>query len=129
MKSVISAAWLLTVAGGNVIVAIVAEAKMLDQVSEFFMFGSLMIVGMGIMIFLAKTYRYVSEEEKKSWQEAKQEPGVPGSQGQDPKSESGNHIEISMAGSSPVPDGTSSPTDRGQPEGPSSSTRTESDEK
>merc|ERR1719309_850654 len=56
MKSVLQAAWLLTVAGGNIIVIIVASAKSLDQASEFFMFTILMIVDMLLLMFLA--YRY-----------------------------------------------------------------------
>merc|ERR1739842_288024 len=49
MKSVVQAAWLLTVAFGNIIVIIVASAKALDQASEFFMFAV-------FLMFLA--YRY-----------------------------------------------------------------------
>ena len=54
MKSVLQAAWLLTVAFGNIIVIIVAEAKAFnDQASEFFMFACLMLVDMGIFMWLA----------------------------------------------------------------------------
>jgi len=56
MKSVVQAAWLLTVAFGNIIVIIVASAKALDQASEFFMFAVLMILDMFFLMFLA--YRY-----------------------------------------------------------------------
>merc|ERR1719509_391783 len=56
MKSVVQAAWLLAVAGGNIIVIIVASAKLLGQASEFFMFGVLMILDMFLLMFLA--YRY-----------------------------------------------------------------------
>ena len=56
MKSVVQAAWLLTVAFGNVIVIIVASAKALDQASEFFMFAILMMLDMGLLMWLA--YRY-----------------------------------------------------------------------
>jgi len=56
MKSVLQAGWLLTVAGGNIIVIIVASAKAFDQASEFFMFGILMFLDM--MIFMWLAYRY-----------------------------------------------------------------------
>ena len=56
MKSVVQAAWLLTVAFGNIIVIIVASAKALGQASEFFMFAILMILDMFFLMFLA--YRY-----------------------------------------------------------------------
>ena len=53
MKSVLQAAWLLTVAFGNIIVIIVAEAKSLNQANEFFMFACLMIVDMFWFALLA----------------------------------------------------------------------------
>merc|ERR1712051_195473 len=57
MKSVLQAAWLLTVAFGNIIVIIVAEAKAFnDQASEFFMFACLMLVDTGIFMWLAWRY-------------------------------------------------------------------------
>jgi len=66
MKSVLQAAWLLTVAFGNIIVIIVAEAKAFnDQASEFFMFACLMLVDMGIFMWLAWRYtpRYVRDDQ------------------------------------------------------------------
>ena len=54
MKSVVQAAWLLTVAFGNIIVILVAEAKMFsEQASEFFMFAGLMLIDTLVFIFLA----------------------------------------------------------------------------
>ena len=54
MKSVVQAAWLLTIAGGDLIVICVAEAKLFsEQASEFFMFAGLMLVDTIIFIFLA----------------------------------------------------------------------------
>ena len=54
MKSVMQAAWLLTVAGGNIIVIIVAESRAFsEQASEFFMFAGLMLIDTFILIFLA----------------------------------------------------------------------------
>ena len=54
MKSVVQAAWLLTVAFGNIIVIIVAELKLFDeQASEFFMFAGLMLIDTLIFMFLA----------------------------------------------------------------------------
>merc|ERR1712111_193195 len=58
MKSVLQAAWLLTVAFGNIIVILVAEAKAFnEQASEFFFFAALMLLDTLILIFLA--WRYV----------------------------------------------------------------------
>merc|ERR1719391_804474 len=65
MKSVLQAAWLLTVAFGNIIVIIVAEAKAFnDQASEFFMFAVLMIVDM--FIFMGLAWRYVPRERQQN---------------------------------------------------------------
>jgi len=60
MKSVLQAVNLLTVAFGNVIVIIVAEAKAFDQASEFFMFGCLMMIDMALFAYLAYRYTYVN---------------------------------------------------------------------
>ncbi|XP_040214452.1 solute carrier family 15 member 2-like [Rana temporaria] len=43
MKSVLQAGWLLTVAFGNVIVLIVAEAGSMEQWAEFILFGALLV--------------------------------------------------------------------------------------
>jgi len=57
MKSVLQACWLLTVAFGNVIVVIIAEAAFFEsQANEFFLFAGLMFVDMLIFMFMA--YRY-----------------------------------------------------------------------
>ncbi|XP_030380983.1 peptide transporter family 1 isoform X2 [Scaptodrosophila lebanonensis] len=57
MKSVLQACWLLTVAFGNVIVVIIAEAAFFDsQASEFFLFAGLMFVDM--LIFMVMAYKY-----------------------------------------------------------------------
>ena len=54
MKSVVQAAWLLTIALGQIIVIVVAETKMFtEQSSEFFMFAGLMLVDTKVFIFLA----------------------------------------------------------------------------
>merc|ERR1712025_1043644 len=70
MKSVLQAAWLLTVAFGNIIVIIVAEAKAFnEQASEFFFFAALMLLDTLILIFLAWRYvpRKVREEQSDSF--------------------------------------------------------------
>ena len=55
MKSVVQACWLLTTAIGNLIVAFVAESHLFEtQAPEFFLFGSLMIVVMFWLWWLAK---------------------------------------------------------------------------
>ena len=64
MKSVLQAAWLLTVAFGNIIVIIVAEAKAFeDQASEFFMFAGLMLVDTLIFIWLAWRYEMITSDD------------------------------------------------------------------
>lgn len=58
MKSVLQACWLLTVAFGNVIVVIIAEAALFDsQASEFFLFAGLMFADMLIFMFMAYKYQ------------------------------------------------------------------------
>ncbi|XP_062141372.1 peptide transporter family 1 isoform X2 [Drosophila sulfurigaster albostrigata] len=58
MKSVLQACWLLTVAFGNVIVVIIAEAALFDsQASEFFLFAGLMFIDMLIFMFMAYNYK------------------------------------------------------------------------
>ena len=81
MKSVLQAAWLLTVAFGNLIVIIVAEAKALDQAAEFFMFAILMTVDMGIFAIMAYFYKYVdlskrAEEEEEENMKMRQRSGI-----------------------------------------------------
>ncbi|XP_068085121.1 peptide transporter family 1 isoform X2 [Anabrus simplex] len=64
MKSVMQAGWLLTVAFGNLIVVIIAEAKFFDsQAYEFLLFAGLMIVDMGIFALMAWGYQYVKAPE------------------------------------------------------------------
>jgi dipeptide/tripeptide permease len=66
MKSVLQAAWLLTVAFGNLIVIIIAEARAFDnQASEFFMFSVLMFIDMGIFSVMAYFYKYVDYAQMK----------------------------------------------------------------
>ncbi|XP_071978170.1 solute carrier family 15 member 2 isoform X1 [Engystomops pustulosus] len=57
MKSVLQAGWLLTVAFGNVIVLIVAQAGSLEQWAEFILFGALLIAV--AIIFSIMAYFYV----------------------------------------------------------------------
>merc|ERR1739844_300410 len=63
MKSVLQAVNLLTVAFGNLIVIIVAEAKAFDQASEFFLFACLVVLDMALLGFLAVRFTYVNIEE------------------------------------------------------------------
>ena len=66
MKSLLQACWLLTVAFGNVIVVIIAEAKIFhSQAHEFFLFAALMVVDMAVFGYLAIRYKYVTSGEKK----------------------------------------------------------------
>lgn len=65
MKSLLQASWLLTVALGNVIVVIIAEAKFFNsQAYEFFLFSVMMFVDMAIFGLLAMRYKYVNMHPK-----------------------------------------------------------------
>ena len=58
MKSIISAFWQLTVAFGNVIFVIIAEAQIFEsQAYEFLLFAGLMFIDMLIFMYLAYNYR------------------------------------------------------------------------
>ncbi|OXU26213.1 hypothetical protein TSAR_013684 [Trichomalopsis sarcophagae] len=60
MKSLLQASWLLSVAFGNLIVVIIAEAAFFDrQVFEFFLFAALMFADMIIFAIMARCYKYV----------------------------------------------------------------------
>jgi len=67
MKSVVQAAWLLTVAFGNLIVIVIAELRALSQANEFFMFACLMLIDMGFFTWLA--YRYQPREKLENSEE------------------------------------------------------------
>lgn len=63
MKSLLQACWLLTVAFGNVIVVIIAEAKFFQlQSHEFFLFAVMMLIDMAIFGLLAMNYKYVTNK-------------------------------------------------------------------
>lgn len=63
MKSLLQASWLLTVALGNVIVVIIAEAKFFNsQAHEFFLFSVMMFIDMAIFGLLAMRYNYVNTD-------------------------------------------------------------------
>ncbi|XP_053661069.1 peptide transporter family 1-like [Anopheles marshallii] len=60
MKSVLQGCWQLTVAVGNLIVVIVAEAKIFEaQKWEFVLFAGLMFVDMGLFSILAWRYKQI----------------------------------------------------------------------
>ncbi|KAK9523816.1 hypothetical protein VZT92_017705 [Zoarces viviparus] len=60
MKSVLQAGWLLTVAVGNIVVLIVAEAATLpDQWAEYILFASLLLLVCFIFAFMAHFYTYM----------------------------------------------------------------------
>jgi hypothetical protein len=54
----VSALWQLTVAGGNLIVILVASSKLLAQVWEYTLFACLMILSLAIFAFIARNYQY-----------------------------------------------------------------------
>lgn len=62
MKSVLQACWLLAVAFGNIIVVIVAGARLFtSQVHEFLLFAILMFVDMIVFMFLAYYFKSVEQ--------------------------------------------------------------------
>ncbi|XP_036425775.1 solute carrier family 15 member 1b [Colossoma macropomum] len=64
MKSVLQAGWLLTVAVGNIIVLIVAEAGQLpDQWAEYVLFASLLVCVCIIFSIMAYFYTYIDPAE------------------------------------------------------------------
>ncbi|KAI4885389.1 hypothetical protein NFI96_020342, partial [Prochilodus magdalenae] len=64
MKSVLQAGWLLTVAVGNIIVLIVAEAGQLpDQWAEYVLFASLLVCVCIIFSIMAYFYKYIDPAE------------------------------------------------------------------
>lgn len=66
MKSVISAVWLLTVAVGNFVVVVVAEARFVpDQVYEYLLFAGLLVVALVLFVAISFFYKYTTDEEKK----------------------------------------------------------------
>nr|XP_033330919.1 peptide transporter family 1 isoform X1 [Megalopta genalis]XP_033330925.1 peptide transporter family 1 isoform X2 [Megalopta genalis] len=65
MKSILQATWQLTVAVGNLIVLIIAEAKIFDrQIFEFLLFAGLMAVDMILFAIMAQFYRYIVTPEE-----------------------------------------------------------------
>ncbi|XP_076622950.1 peptide transporter family 1 isoform X1 [Colletes latitarsis] len=70
MKSLLQASWLLTVAFGNLIVVIIAEASWFNrQVYEFFLFAGLMFIDIIILAIMASFYKYVETPEDQSMTE------------------------------------------------------------
>lgn len=64
MKSVLQAGWLLTVAVGNIIVLIVAEAGQFnEQWAEYILFAALLLVVCVIFAIMARFYTYVNPTE------------------------------------------------------------------
>ncbi|KAK3921418.1 Peptide transporter family 1 [Frankliniella fusca] len=63
MKSVLTSAWLLTVAFGNLIVVLITEIRFFSsQANEFFLFAGLMLGVMVVFIWLAVRYTYVETQ-------------------------------------------------------------------
>uniref|UniRef100_A0A0P5IK34 Oligopeptide transporter 1 n=1 Tax=Daphnia magna TaxID=35525 RepID=A0A0P5IK34_9CRUS len=65
MQSVMQAAWLLNVAFGNLIVTVVAKAKLIPRQSmEFFLFSGLIALDIILFVILALRYKYVEDEKE-----------------------------------------------------------------
>ena len=70
MKSCLQAAWLLTVAVGNLIVVIEAESHLFSNPAvEFFFFAAMLFVVMLVFVAMSMFYRYVES--------SVEEPAVP----------------------------------------------------
>jgi dipeptide/tripeptide permease len=79
MKSILQAAWLITVAFGNLIVVIVAEAQLInDQFYEYLLFAALLAITMIVFGIIAFFYKYVDQSADKSAVEEKycEEPDI-----------------------------------------------------
>jgi len=66
MKSVLSAAWLLTVAFGNIIVVAISASQIFredQQVIEYYTYAGLMATSAVIFTVLALRYKYVQQVE------------------------------------------------------------------
>lgn len=60
MKSVLQAAWLITVAIGNLIVVVIAESRIFKVASaESFMYSGLMALDMVVFGIMASFYKYI----------------------------------------------------------------------
>ena len=60
MKSCLQAAWLMTVAFGNLIVVIEAESHLFtNQMTEFFFFAAMLFVVMLVFVVMSIFYHYV----------------------------------------------------------------------
>ncbi|CAF0821688.1 unnamed protein product [Brachionus calyciflorus] len=78
MKSVLQATWFLTVAFGNLIVVIIAEARFIqDQVYEYVFFAGLLFLATAVFFALSYNYKYVEDQENKQVEENKKNAVVP----------------------------------------------------
>lgn len=67
MKSILQAAWLLTVAFGNLIVVIIAEANLIkNQVYEYLLFAALMFITAIVFAIMSYFYKYTDEPNEQS---------------------------------------------------------------
>ena len=74
MKSVLQAAWLLTVSFGNLLDVVIVEMKVSEKQShEFFFFAALMVLDMLLFCFMAYRYKYVEDREEKELHHEKPE--------------------------------------------------------
>ncbi|KAK0167215.1 hypothetical protein PV327_004644 [Microctonus hyperodae] len=65
MKSLVQAGWLLTMATGNLIIIIIAKAKIFNsQANEFFLFAGLMFLNMIIFSIMTLYYKYIVVEDE-----------------------------------------------------------------
>ena len=62
MKSILTAAWLLTISIGNVIDIVIINVQIEDKAIEFFLFATLMMVVTVIFGIQAKYYQYVDNQ-------------------------------------------------------------------
>lgn len=65
MKGLLTACWLMTIALGNVIIAVVSIANLKAKAIQYFVMSGIMGVVFLVFLWIAKGYQYVQTEEKK----------------------------------------------------------------
>jgi proton-dependent oligopeptide transporter, POT family len=64
MKGLLTALWLVTVAIGNAIVALINIANLGASAIMYFVLAGLMVIVFGIFVLIARKYQYVEEDGK-----------------------------------------------------------------
>ena len=59
MKGLLAACWLLTIALGNALIALVNIASMQAKAIQYFAMSGIMVLVFGLFVFIARDYQYV----------------------------------------------------------------------